>query len=166
MSDETDVPAPAFPTDLVPLPTQPWDERPAELPLDIEECRTALWLTKGNISDAAVYLKVTPMRLRSFVRSSVRLTNEVEEAKEQLKDRAQDVVREALYDDDPTRKDQMARFVLNSIGRDRGWGNGAGGVKINTGGGNVVISWADGKSFGESDPEPNTIEGEVVSESV
>jgi hypothetical protein len=146
------------PTDLTPLPTAPWDERPAELPLDVEECRTALWRTRGNISDAAAMLKIKPQRLRAFVKKSDYLSRELEEAKENLKDIAEGNVYEALTDDqDPGRKDSMTRFVLASIGKDRGWGSGVGGPKtnINLGAGKFSITWEDGSSLSASSEPPD-----------
>ncbi len=113
-----------LPADLVPLPTQPWDVRPAELPLDVEECRTALWQSAGNISEAAELLKTTPARLRAKVKSSAYLSQEIAEAREQLQDIAEKNVREAMLDNtDPGRRDSMSRFVLASLGRSRGYGN-------------------------------------------
>ncbi|HWI66891.1 MAG TPA: hypothetical protein VNS88_00685 [Nitrospiraceae bacterium] len=148
-----------IPQDLVPLPTAPYEERPASLPLDVEECRTALWLERGNIPDAAARLKVTPIRLRNFVQNSPRLLAEQREAREQLADRAEKIVYEALHDEvDSSRRDSMAKYVLNSvIGKTRGFGSAGVGVKIqNTG--PMVITWAtedDGiKTINE--------EGEVV----
>src|SRR6476619_5108550 len=109
-----------FPSDLIPLPTTPYSERPVSLPLDMEECRTALWLVRGNITEAAKLLKTTPLRLRQFVQKSPYLSAEMQEAKDQLVDIAEDVVYEALTDeDDKSRKDTMARFVLGSQGKPR-----------------------------------------------
>lgn len=132
-----------IPSDLVPLPTTPYEERPNSLPLDVEECRTALWLERGNIPDAALRLKVTPIRLRNFVQNSPRLLAEQREAREQLADRAEKIVYEALHDDvDPSRRDAMAKYVLNSsIGKSRGFGAAGVGMKIsNTG--PMIITWA------------------------
>jgi len=151
------------PKDLTPIPTQPWNERPDELPLDIEECRTALWMSNGNVSEAAKILKVPSSRLRRLIRNSAYLQSEQMEARERLADMAEEVVKEALEDDqDKGRRDSMARFVLNStIGKQRGYGNGAGGVQMNLPNkGRVVISWDNGEQIaGDS---PKTIEGEVV----
>jgi hypothetical protein len=147
-----------LPEDLAPLPTQPWDVRPAELPLDVEECRTAIWRNSGNITRAASLLKIHPARLRAFVKQHDRLRREVEEAAEQLIDKAEDVVAEAL--DDPDRADQMARFVLQTRGKSRGWGNSQpGNVNIqNTG--PIQISWQTGDTFTPGDGA-KVIEGEV-----
>lgn len=143
------------PTNLVPIPTQPWPERPDSLPLDIEECRTAIWRANGNITEAAQVLKVTSQRLRRFVKSSQYLQDTVAEASETLVDRAEQVVREAL--DDPERADPMARFILQSKGKTRGWGTGGGNVNINKPTGPLKITWADGMSMelGETDVSEN-----------
>ena len=141
-----------LPGDLIPLPTAPYDERPVSLPLDVEECRTAIWIVRGNISKAAELLKTSSARLRRFIEGSPYLSAELKEAKDRLVDIAEDVVYEALTDgDDPGRKDSMARFVLGSQGRSRGWGTGAGpSVNIkNSHGGVIRVAWADGTSFGE-----------------
>lgn len=138
-----------LPQDLVPLPTMPYDMRPDSLPLDIEECRTAIWRARGNITLAADLLKVTSHRLRGFVRKSPFLSAQLDEAKEQLKDIAEDVVYQALTDeDDKGRQDAMARFVLQGIGKDRGWGSGGTKVQVNNSqGGTVIVGWQDGTMF-------------------
>lgn len=140
----------------------PWDVRPTELPLDIEECRTAIWLSNGNVTEAAKVLKIPSGRLRQFVRKSPYLSAEVAEAQEQIKDIAEGVVLEALTDlEDAGRRDAMAKFVLLGPGKDRGYGTSAPKVTVNnTKGGNVVVvGWADGTTF---QPQQKTIEGEVV----
>lgn len=149
-----------LPQDLIPLPTMPYDERPAALPLDVEECRTALWLSRGNISEAAKRLKIPASRLRTFVKKSARLTEEVDEARQQLVDIAEDVAYDALTDEaDPGRRDQMARFIMGNLGRERGYGTGAGGVNINLPKGRINIQWADGSSLSaQSEPGAKVIE--------
>lgn len=130
--------------------------RPSELPLDVEECRTAIWQCRGNVSHAASLLKVVPSRLRKFVEKSPRLQDEIREAQQQLVDIAEDVAYEALTDpDDAGRRDQMARFVMSNLGKDRGYGT-AKGVTINNPNGPVVIQWADGSSLSA----PTTIDAE------
>lgn len=152
-----------IPPDLVPLPTQPWDERPSELPIDIQEARTAIWRTSGNITEAARILKVSGSRLRTFVKASAYLTREVEESRERLVDMAESVVEEALRD--PERADPMARFVLSSQGKTRGWGQGAPGVSLNLPKGPIQITWADGTSLSgptRNGDDAKVVEGEVV----
>lgn len=136
-----------MPADLVPLPTAPYDERPLELALDRDECRTALWRCRGNVTKAAELLKVAPNRLRSFINASAFLAAEQREAQEQLLDIAEDIMYQALTDEvDAARRDQMARFVATNLGGSRGYGNGKGGVNLslNTKKGTLVVSWEDG----------------------
>jgi hypothetical protein len=134
-----------LPDDLVPLSTAPWDERPTELPLDIEECRTALWLSRGNVADAAEILKVPSKRLRAFIKNSEYLKREQDESREVLKDIAEKNVYEAITDrQDPGRRDSMSRFVLERLGRDRGFGTGNAGVDVKGLKGRVTISWDEG----------------------
>lgn len=149
------------PSDLAPLPTMPYNERPTEMPLDVEECRTALWRCDGNISKAAILLKVPSARLRKFVANSAYLQREMQEATETLIDTAVDVVRTALEDDTNTsRQDTMARFVLNSaMAKSRGFSSASNGARLtlnNQGGGAISIAWADGTRIG-----PKVIEGEI-----
>lgn len=150
------------PSDLVPLPTSPWDVRPAELPLEVEEVRTALWRTRGNVSKAAELVKVSSQRLRTFVDKSEYLQRERDEAKEQMLDQAEDNVYEALTDhQDPGRKDSMTRFVLSQVGQSRGYGTKTGGVNVSTPGGGkgrITITWDDGEAIVGDSPEPETID--------
>lgn len=134
------------------------------LPLDIEECRTALWRANGNISDAATILKVSSIRLRKFVKNSPYLSAQMEEAREVLKDIAESNVRDALLDqDDAGRRDSMTKFVLTNLAGDRGYGTKAptkGSVAI----GGLVISWGDGTNISEplsenSDEQGNILDG-------
>ena len=157
MEDREDIPS-----DLVALPTMPYNERPLELPLDVEECRTAIWMAAGNITEAAKLLKITSIRLRNFVKKSPYLSAEVQEAADRLVDIAESNVKEALTDElDPSRRDTMSRYVLSNIGKHRGWGTGSPNVNVkNSAGGTIIVQWADGTSFGNKDD--NTIEGEVV----
>lgn len=152
-----------IPSDLVALPTMPYDQRPTELPLDIEECRTAIWMAQGNITDAAKVLKTTPIRLRQFVKKSAYLSAEMQEAAEQLVDIAEQNVKDALLDaEDPSRRDTMSRFVLTNIGKARGWGSGnsAGSMNVrNAPGGTLIVQWADGTTFNSNDGK--TIDGGV-----
>lgn len=134
------------------------------MPLDIEECRTALWLCRGNVSEAAARLKVPSSRLRTFIRNSKYLTDEAKEAQERLVDLAENVAYEALVDaSDKSRQDRMAVHIMNTIGRGRGYGqNGA--VNLNLPKGPMKISWDDGSSLSMKPDNGNVIEGEVVNE--
>ena len=154
----------SIPSDLVALPTMPWAERPNELPLDAEECRTAIWMARGNITEAAHILKITSKRLRNFVKASAYLSSELNEASEQLVDIAEKNVHEALTDEeDSTRRDVMSRFVLTNLGKSRGYGSqspSALSVK-NSAGGTIIVQWADGTNFGETNSDDaKVIDGE------
>jgi len=151
-----------IPNDLVALPTMPYNERPPELPLDVEECRTAIWMANGNITEAAKLLKTTSIRLRAFVKKSPYLSAEMQEAADRLVDIAESNVLDALKDDqDPSRRDTMSRFVLTNIGKARGWGTGGPNVNVkNSAGGTIIVQWADGTTF--SDKEPEEVKGEVI----
>jgi hypothetical protein len=86
------------------------------------------------------------------------LSAEMQEAKEQLVDIAEDVVFDALTDEeDKGRKDTMARYVLSSQGKPRGWGTAQAGISVkNSHGGTIIVQWADGTSFGEQEAEPDS----------
>lgn len=122
------------------------------MPLTIEECRTAIWRANGNITGAAKLLKVPSLRLRNYVRKSPFLSAEVEEAAEQLVDKAEQIIAEALDDtEDKGRQDSAARLVLQSRGKGRGWGTSSS-VTVNTGAvtnNNMVIQWGDGSNIND-----------------
>jgi hypothetical protein len=61
------------PAEFVPLPFYPWISRPETLPLDDDECATAIFIAKGDISAAADRLKVTVALLNRSIRKSRRL---------------------------------------------------------------------------------------------
>jgi len=151
MSDDDSIPS-----DLVALPTMPYSERPSDLPLDPEECRTALWMSSGNVTEAAKLLKCTSIRLRSFVKKSAYLTAEMQEAADRMVDIAESNVLDALTDEqDPSRRDTMSRFVLTNIGKSKGWGQTtAAGISVkNSAGGTIVVQWATGETFGHPSEE-------------
>ena len=152
----------SIPNDLVALPTMPYSERPSELPLDVEECRTAVWMAAGNITKAAQLLKITSIRLRNFIKKSPYLTAELQESADRMVDIAESNVLDALTDElDPSRRDTMSRFVLTNIGKARGWGSSPNSLNVkNTAGGTIIVQWADGTSFSNEDNK--TIEGEIV----
>ena len=148
------------PSDLVALPTMPYSERPNELPLDVEECRTAIWMAAGDITEAAQILKITSIRLRNFVKKSAYLSAEVQEAADRLVDIAEANVKEALTDPlDASRRDTMSRYVLSNIGKARGWGTAGGGsVNIkNSAGGTIIVQWEDGTQLGKEEDK-----GEII----
>lgn len=123
------------------------------MPLDIEECRTAVWLAKGNVTTAAKLLKIPSSRLRTFIAKSPYLTTELEESREQLLDAAESQIADALVDvDDTARADSAAKFVIQQLGHRRGYGGKTpGGITIGKpgAGSSVTITWDDGSELAE-----------------
>jgi hypothetical protein len=62
-----------YPDEFLPLAFYPWDSRPETVPLDDDECATALFLSGGDINAAAALLKVMPARLKRAIRKSGQL---------------------------------------------------------------------------------------------
>ena len=56
-----------------PLAFFPWDSRPETVPLDDDECATAIYIANGDINAAAALLKVAPTLLKRSIRRSSRL---------------------------------------------------------------------------------------------
>jgi hypothetical protein len=122
-------------------------------------------MADGNVTAAAVILKITSIRLRAFIKKSPYLSAEMQEAADRLVDIAENNVKDALTDElDPSRRDTMSRFVLTNLGKHRGWGSASsGGVTIkNSAAGTIVVQWADGTSFGQEQQEPQEINPRVI----
>lgn len=120
------------------------------MPLVVEECRTAIWRAKGNVSGAAMLLKVSSSRLRKFIRDSPYLSAELRESAEIIMDKAEEVVVQAIESEDPTRADQMARWYLGQQGAGRGYGKDSAGKGPNINlpnKGRMVIMWDDGEQI-------------------
>jgi hypothetical protein len=122
-------------------------------------------LDGGNVTKAAGRLKVKPARLRKFIKGSRFLSAEMEEAKEQVLDIAEENVVDALTDaHDPGRRDSMTRYVLGTLGRTRGYGQAGGkGISISpTGAGRLEITWDDGSTItGEPGDDAKVINGDA-----
>ena len=115
---------------------------------------------------------ITPKLLRAIDsrllthRISPRLLAEQNEAREILADKAEENIKEALWDPlDAQRRDSASKYVLSSLGRPRGWGTGPGKqININSEGGNILIQWADGTSVTSDDSGPIIDNEEAVNE--
>jgi hypothetical protein len=68
--------------EFAPLPYFNWDSRPDTVPLDTDECATALFLANGDVKGAADLLKVTVRQLQKLVRKVHRLQRVIERMKE------------------------------------------------------------------------------------
>lgn len=66
--------------EFLPLPYYNWDQRPDTLPLDVDECATAIHLSDGDVLEAAALLKVPIIRLNRIIRHNPRLQRILEEA--------------------------------------------------------------------------------------
>jgi hypothetical protein len=95
-----------------------------EPPLDQLEVRAALTAHDGNVTKAAVELKVSPERLRRYVEAVPACKRAIEEAMEQGVDRAIDVLFEALRDEGSFQNRYYAakEFLRSAAGRRRGFG--------------------------------------------
>ena len=81
-------------------------------PLSADEARTLLWLFAGDVRKAARYYKMSAQRLRAIVTNSSQVAAELYEARERILDRAEAVLFEALFSNDPKRRDSAARYIL------------------------------------------------------
>jgi hypothetical protein len=110
-----------LPDDLVALAKPSWESFPDNQPISADEARTLLWLFAGNVSNAARYYKMPPQRLRAFIKNSSRIAAEFNEARERILDRAEEILLEALFSEDPKRRDSAARYILDksAMGRSR-----------------------------------------------
>ena len=99
-----------------PLPHFPWNKRPPHLPLDIEECATALYLAEGVIGRAAERLKVEPLKLTRQIARSPRLTRLHGELVSLLNDKVHEEYIRAFADEDDRRREWAASKVSNTKG--------------------------------------------------
>ena len=102
--------------EFTPLPYYPWDERPHTLPLDADECATAIHLAHGDRDQAARLLKVPVIRLNRLVRNSPRLQRVLQESLEVTLARAESVPIATLFDPeaDARRLEWASTKVLQS----------------------------------------------------
>ena len=109
-----------LPDDLV-VPYESIRQLADDEPLESRDVRSALWLCAGNMRKAAERLGVPPARVRAFVRNSPWVREELDEARERILDMAEAVLFEALFSDDPKRRDSTARYILtkSQMGRSR-----------------------------------------------
>jgi hypothetical protein len=99
--------------EFVPLPYFPWDERPASLPLDIDEACTAIHLAHGDLVGAADLLKVPVIRLKRLVRAAPRLQRILTESLELVADQAASKAIRILYD--PGATDRRVEWAVSKI---------------------------------------------------
>jgi hypothetical protein len=91
-------------SEFVPLPYYPWDERPSTVPLDHDECATAIHLAHGDAHVAAQLLKVPYIRLNRQLRASPRLARILTESLDQALAAAASLPIQTLFDPNADRR--------------------------------------------------------------
>jgi len=135
-----------LPNDLAPLRERPWDVRPNEVRLTIDEVRTALWQASGSIDKAAGMLKVEWTRLNRFIRTTECLHAEWVEIVEQRLDAAERNLWESIHSSERERRDGTAQWVLQRAGREYRPRN-SGVPELSNGG--LRLVWSDGNRVEE-----------------
>lgn len=142
--------------EFLPLPHFPYDERPAATPLDIEECATALYLAQGDTDEAALRLKVHPLRLQRAIGCSPRLQRLHGELVALLNNRVLREYKAAFEDEDSRRREwasaklaKTAQFQSHPLAPAR---QDAPQLTL-AGPTRIVISWDDGSPAIEHQPE-------------
>lgn len=100
--------------EFAPLPYFPWDERPPTLPLDSDECATAIHLAEGHLPRAAELLKVPLIRLTRLIKVSPRLQRVFEESAGLVVAKAFSKYIEALDAPDARRQEWGATKIMQS----------------------------------------------------
>jgi hypothetical protein len=99
--------------EFVQLPHYPWDERPLTLPLDSDECATAIHLAHGDLDGAASLLKTPIHRLTRLLRNSPRLQRVLDEALGHTLIRAASIPIRTLYD--PAATDRRLEWASTKL---------------------------------------------------
>lgn len=100
--------------EFLPLPFFPYEERPAHVPVDVEEAATALYLDKGVVGDAAQRLRIPELKLQRIIDRSPRLTRLHKELVALLNDKVLKQVITAFDDPENRRKEWAAAQVIRS----------------------------------------------------
>ena len=137
------------------LPAYPWQQRPDDEPLTIEEVCEALVYAEADVAIAAERLKVGSLILRKFIERSTRARAVIREMVDRLNDEAQTTLREALRDPDSRRKDWAIRFIFNSQNAKKlGWASAASSDEAARVQGPLInltlplVQWEDGTKIG------------------
>lgn len=101
-------------SEFIPLPYYPWDERPATLPLDPDECATAIHIAQGDIPKASGLLKVSQHLLERSLRHHPRLTRILNEELAIAVSRSRSEYLSALDSPSDRRREWAATKILSS----------------------------------------------------
>lgn len=101
-------------SEFIPLPFYPFDERPASMLLELEECETAIHLAEGHIPKAAALLKVPQFKLDRMLRRHPRLQRIYEESCRLVGHRGAGEMIDALDSPNDRRREWAATKILAS----------------------------------------------------
>lgn len=134
--------------EFLPLPYFPWDIRPSTSSLETEECATALFLTTGDLDEAASKLRVHPLRLIRAINRSPRLMRLHKELTALLNNKVHQEYVKAFASDDDRRREWAAAKVANTKQFQEHPlapnSNGASALTASASVGRIVISWEEG----------------------
>jgi hypothetical protein len=100
--------------EFLPLPYYGWDRRPTHIPLDVDECATALYLENGVVERAAGRLKCEPLKLVRAINRSPRLQRLHAELVSLLNDKVHQEYLNAFQSEDDRRREWAAAKVANT----------------------------------------------------
>jgi hypothetical protein len=102
--------------EFAPLPYYPWDERPSTLPLDADECATAIHLANGDLALASQLLKIPIVRLTRLVKQSPRLQRILDESLQVALAKAASIPLRTLFNPDANQRalEWASKLVLSS----------------------------------------------------
>jgi len=129
-----------LPPDLAPIPYGAGAE-------DDEAIRTSLYANFGNVGLAAKQLRCLPGALARRIEMLPSLKADRDAARRMIVDQAEQVIVEQLQDEEqPDRRDEAAKFVLTSLGKQLGWGatatSAAAGFSLSDGSGKqLTVKW-------------------------
>lgn len=112
-------------TSVVDTPKQEaYSTTPASIPKS--RFRTAIWQSFGNMCALSRILKVNHSSLRNYLSTHDDLRELMDEARAHLIDQAEDYVAQCLSDEnlDVRVKTDLAKFILKTQGKSRGWTEG------------------------------------------
>jgi hypothetical protein len=100
--------------EFIPLPFYPWDSRPPSLPLDPDECATAIHIAQGDLPAAANLLKVPLHKLNRQIRNHPRLARVLQETNELTVARAASEYINALSSPSERRREWASTKIMAS----------------------------------------------------
>ena len=100
--------------EFIPLPFYPFTERPATLPLDPDECATAIHIARGDLPKASDLLKVPQFKLEREVRRHPNLARILNEELQIAVSKSRSELLTALESPNDRRREWAASKILAS----------------------------------------------------